>query len=60
MVLVGEVAEQLVVFLALLHTFAAWSENVNLCHQWWGLIPRERNRPLRGPIRIWFFWPKTS
>ena len=24
------------------------------------LIPCERNRPLRGPIRIWFFWPKTS
>ena len=28
MVLVGEVAEQLVAFLALLHTFAAGSENV--------------------------------
>ena len=24
------------------------------------VIPCERNRPLRGPIRIWFFWPKTS
>ena len=33
---------------------------LGLYHHCPRLIPCERNRPLRGPIRIWFFWPKTS